>query len=76
MAKGQGGFRSYHLMVDHLVTSRIIVKERGTSLKSSHTTYINKLWNILEELKVHFKLSVAMIRLYVKVISKLKNNEG
>ena len=33
-------------------------------------------WNSLEELKVPFELRVVLIRLYEKVITKFKNNEG
>ena len=36
----------------------------------------NNLWNILEELKVHFELRAAAIRLYENVIAKFKSNEG
>ena len=36
----------------------------------------NSSWNRLEELKVPFELRSVAIRLYKKVISKFKNNQG
>ena len=44
--------------------------------KTFDTVPRNNLWNILEELKVPFELTVAAIRLYENVIVKLKSNEG
>jgi hypothetical protein len=36
----------------------------------------NKLWNGLEELKVHFKLRVVAVRLYENTIAKFRNTKG
>ena len=44
--------------------------------KAFDTVPRNNLWNILEELKVPFKLRDAAIRLYENVIAKFKSNEG
>ena len=44
--------------------------------KDFDTTPRNKSWNRLEDIKVHFELRVAAIKLYEKVIAKFKNNEG
>ena len=44
--------------------------------KAFYTVPRNNLWNKLEELKVRFELRVITIRLYEKVISKFKDNEG
>ena len=45
-------------------------------IKSFDIVPRNNLWNRLEDLKFPFELRVATIRLYEKVISKFKNNEG
>ena len=44
--------------------------------KAFHTVPRNNLWNRLEELKVPFELRFTAVRLYEKVISNFKNNEG
>ena len=36
----------------------------------------SNLWNRLEEIKVHFELRAAAIRLYENVIAKFKTNKG
>ena len=70
-----------------LVTFRIIAKECHNNKsglfccfvdfrKAFDTVPRNNLWNRLGELKVPFELRAPAIRLYKKVISKFKNNEG
>ena len=44
--------------------------------KAFYTVPRDKLWNILQELKVPFELRVVAIRLYENVIAKFKSNEG
>ena len=44
-------------------------------IKAFDTVPRSNLWNRLEELKVHFELRAAAIRLYENVIAKLKRNE-
>ena len=44
--------------------------------KAFDTMPRNNMWNRLQELKIHFELRAATIRLYKKVISKFKSNEG
>ena len=85
--KGQAGFRMNYSTMDHLVMLRIIAEEFCNNKfdllccfvyfrKSFDTMPRNNLWNRLEEIKVPFELRVVAIRLYKKVISKFKNNEG
>ena len=85
--KGQVGFRRNHSTTKHLTTLRIIAKECRNNKYNLFCCFVyfrkyfdtvprNNLWNRLEELKVPFELRAAAIRLYEKVISKFKNNEG
>ena len=86
-AKGQACFRRNHSTTDHLITLRIGGEECRNNKseifcffvdfrKAFDTMPRNNLWNRLEDLKVPFELRVVAIRLYKKVISKFKNNEG
>ena len=86
-AKDQMGFRRQNSTTDHLVTLRIIVEECHNDKSNLFCCFVdfrkdfdivrrNNLCNILEELKVHFKLRDVAIRLYENVISKFKSNEG
>ena len=73
--------------MDHLLTLRIIAKQCGNNKSDLFWCFVdftkafdivprNNLWNRLEELKVPFELRAVATRLYEKVISKFKNNEG
>ena len=86
-AKGQEGFRRNHSTIDHIVKLRIIAEEWHNNKSHLFCFFVdfrkyfyklprNNLGNRLEELKVHFELRVATIRLYNKFIVKFKNNEG
>jgi len=81
------GFRRHCSATNHLVMLRIIVEECPNDKsnlfccfmvfrKAFDTVPINKLWNILEELKVPIELRAITIRLYENVVAKLKINEG
>ena len=85
-AKGQAGFRRNHSTMDYLLTLRIITEECHNNKSDLFCCFVDfikafgtvpriNLWNRLEELKVPFELRVVAIRLYEKVISKIKNNE-
>jgi len=73
--------------MDPLVTLTIIAKEchnNKTNLlscfvdfrKDFDTLPWTNLWNILEELKVPFKLRATTIRLYENIIAKFRNTKG
>ena len=77
----------HHSTTDHLITLRIIAYDCHSNKSGLFCCFVdfrkafdmvprNNLWNKLEELKVPFELRDATIRLYEKVIVKIKNNEG
>jgi hypothetical protein len=83
-AKGQARFKRYHSIVYHVVTCRIIAEEFHNTKTNLFCCFVDfsdmapkkKLWNRLEEIKVHFDLRDFAIRLYENVISKFNNTEG
>ena len=73
--------------MDHLDTLRIFAEECHNNKSHLFCFFVyfikyfdivprNNMWNRLEDFKFSFELSVVMIRLYEKVISKFKHNEG
>ena len=83
----QAGFRRHHSTMDHLITLRIIAEECHNNKCDLFCCFVdfrkyfdtmprNNPWNRLEDLKVPFELRATTIRLYEKVNSKFKNNEG
>jgi hypothetical protein len=87
MAKGLTSFRSYHSIIDHIVTLRIITKECRSNKSKLLCLFIDfrkafdtilriNIWNRLEDLKVPFELRAIVIKLYENVITKFKNIEG
>jgi len=78
--------RSYDSIVEHLVSLRIIDECHNDKTillycfidftKKFNTVPRNNLWNILDKIKVIFKLKDVVIKLYENIIANFRNIEG